>query len=349
MTSKNNELSSNPLVVGLQLPAMEEEITPTENFFVRNHYSQPEIDINSWRLKISIDDKVITSLSYEDITSLNSTKFNSLLECAGNSRASIQPPVEGLLWDNSGVSSANWTGIPVSDILSELNLDEYLEVAFIGADSGINPSTKQNEFFGSSLTVEQAGNPQVILAYEMNEQPLTKDHGFPVRVLIPGWYGMASVKWLTEIKVMSNAYYGFHQSENYVYQHLGDLDSSSPERVTSMQVKSLITFPTRGTTITESSTSISGKAWSGTGEIEKVDVSTDGGQTWKPANLKENSDSRAWTSWEFPWNNPTPGYYVVQSRAQDSNGNFQPTKATWNFRGFGNNSIHSVPVRIKPD
>ena len=281
--------------------------------------------------------------------SLESTEFKNVLECAGNSRAAIQPPVEGLLWDNSGVSAASWTGVTVAQILQEIDTEGFSEIAFIGADTGINPITNSKENFGSSLPVEHALSPEVQIVHSMNGETLPVSHGYPLRVIVPGWYGMASVKWLTEIRLLSKAYYGFHQSEYYVYQKLGDLATEKPQRVTSMQVKSLITSPTRGQSFPACPVTIKGKAWTGAGNVNKVEISLDEGKTWHLSTLSNNDQPRHWTSWEYTIENANSGYYIVQSRASDSEGNTQPVKFDWNFRGFANNGIHGVPFRIKPD
>ena len=346
---KNTELSINPQVIGLQVESMNQDIIPNDNFFVRSHSNQPEIDISTWNLNIFHDDKHIKSLNYDDILSLKSHEFKNVLECAGNSRAAIQPPVEGLLWDNSGVSSAYWTGVSVSQILEGIETAGCVEIAFIGADVAMNPTTNANEQFGASLPIDKALLPEIQIVHSMNGETLPISHGFPLRLIVPGWYGMASVKWLTEIRLLSKAYYGFHQSEYYVYQKLGALESDKPERVTSMQVKSLVTSPNRGQSFTDCPVSIRGKAWTGTGNISKVEISLDEGKSWHSANLEHNNEPRHWTSWEYQFENANPGYYIVQSRASDSEGNIQPMKFDWNFRGFANNGIHGVPFRIKPD
>ena len=345
---KNTQLSTDPSVIGLQVESMNRDIIPNDNFFVRSHSNQPKIDMSTWKLDIYSDDKHIKSFDYDQIMSLDSTEFKNVLECAGNSRAAIQPPVEGLLWDNSGVSSASWEGISVSQILEGIQTKGCTEVAFIGADTGLNPTTNKMENFGASLPIEKALLPEIQIVHTMNGEPLPESHGYPLRLIVPGWYGMASVKWITEIRLLSKAYYGFHQSEYYVYQKLGNLDSENPERVTAMQVKSLITSPNRGQSFPECPVTISGKAWTGTGNISKVEISLDEGDSWNEATLSSNNHPRHWTSWEYILENANPGYYIVQSRASDSEGNIQPEKFEWNFRGFANNGIHGVPFRIKP-
>ncbi|MFL2645289.1 MAG: sulfite oxidase [Dehalococcoidia bacterium] len=345
---KNTQLSTDPSVIGLQVESMNGDTIPNDNFFVRSHSTQPIINMNTWKLDIFCDDTCIKSLNYDQILSMPSTEFKNVLECAGNSRAAIQPPVEGLLWDNSGVSSASWTGVSVSQIIEGLDLDDCVEIAFIGADTNINPSTNSNENFGASLPIEKALLPEIQLVHSMNGEPLPASHGYPLRLIVPGWYGMASVKWVTEIRLLSKAYYGFHQSEYYVYQKLGDLASDKPERVTTMQVKSLITAPNRGQSFADCPVTIKGKAWTGAGSVSSVEITLDEGQTWHAATLQENDQPRHWTSWEYTINDASPGYYIAQSRASDSEGNIQPLKPEWNFRGFANNGIHGVPFRIKP-
>ena len=202
-----------------------------------------------------------------------------------------------------------------------------------------------------SIPLEKALVLDSILAYEMNGQRLLPEHGFPIRAIVPGWYGMTSVKWLMGVSSLTKPHGGFHEADYYVYVPEGSTDGAGngagPKRVTSMAVKSLITWPTRGLTVSAGAHTIRGMAWSGEGPISGVEVSVDNGATWRPARVKKSKSSYAWQKWEFVWEAAQPGHFLVRARATDVNGRIQPDKADWNFRGFANNSIHAVPVTVK--
>jgi DMSO/TMAO reductase YedYZ molybdopterin-dependent catalytic subunit len=190
-------------------------------------------------------------------------------------------------------------------------------------------------------------HPDTLLAYEMNGEPLTPEHGFPLRLVTPGWFGMGSVKWLVNIRVLEQPFQGFHQTGYYVFVREGDDPNTTRERVTAMRVKSLINWPRRGAHLKPSVHLVRGVAWSGEGPVVRVEVSADQGTTWHTAALESSRSPYSWQHWEFEWEAPKPGYFMVRSRATDAKGNVQPERAEWNFRGFGNNSIPAVPVTIR--
>ena len=181
----------------------------------------------------------------------------------------------------------------------------------------------------------------------MSGEALSLEHGYPLRAVVPGWYGMTSVKWLTNMKVLGHAFDGFHQTKYYVYVNEGAEDDSSKERVTALQVKSFITWPGRGQLLLACTHQIKGVAWSGQGPVSQVEVSTDNGQTWQYANLADSTSPYAWQQWEFPWEANQPGYFLLRARATDKEGNVQPANFQWNYCGFTNNSIHAVPVEVR--
>jgi len=189
--------------------------------------------------------------------------------------------------------------------------------------------------------------PTTILAYEMNGNTLPEDHGFPLRLLVPGWYGMVSVKWLTKITVMDHPNRGFHEMDYRIYPATDDQSEAKVARVTSLKVKSLIGTPCRGDIVAPGPHKITGVAWSGDGHIREVDVSTDGNRTWRPATLEEPSGAFSWQRWEIDWEPTYTGHALLGSRATDSRGNVQPVSAEWNFRGYQVNSIHFVPVTVR--
>jgi DMSO/TMAO reductase YedYZ molybdopterin-dependent catalytic subunit len=347
-TGNLNYLSQEPLVGGLPLPAMASGPTPTPQFFVRNHFPIPTIDAAQWHLTVAGEVDRTLSFTYQDLKGLPSRDLGCLLECAGNSRSTVQPPVEGLLWDHGGVSNANWRGVPVADVLKLAGPGAgALEVLFEGADAGQERGADSRAPYAMSLPLDRAMHPDTLLAYEMNGEPLTPEHGFPLRLVTPGWYGMASVKWLSTIRVINYHFKGFHQSEYYVFQEAGPADGAPAQRVSTMRVKSLITAPVRGQALPLGVNFVRGMAWSGTGPVVRVEVSVDNGRSWSDARLEASISPYSWQQWEYRWEVSEPGYYLLRARATDAQSNTQPDQARWNFRGFANNSIAVAPVQVR--
>ena len=343
-------LNEDPLVAGTPLSTMDSEETPARSFFVRNHFPIPSLDISNWGLSVTGEVERPLRLNYDDLKRLPSKEIGALLECAGNSRATVQPPIEGLLWDHGGVGSARWAGVPLRAVLERAGLlTTAKEVLLEGADHGKERGEAGELSFAMSLPMDKALHPDTLLAYEMNGEALSPEHGYPLRVVVPGWYGMTSVKWLANIKVLDHPFDGFHQTRYYVYVEEGAENGSPKERVTSLQVKSFITWPDRGHLLVAGRHQIRGVAWSGLGPVSKVEVSTDDGRTWLDANLEDSKSPYAWQRWGFSWEADRPGYFLLRARATDREGNVQPAKAQWNYRGFANNSIHAVPVEVRSD
>jgi DMSO/TMAO reductase YedYZ molybdopterin-dependent catalytic subunit len=341
-------MSREPLVAGTSMVSMEDLVTPADTFFVRNHFPIPQLGDSNWSLNVGGEVERPCSFDIDSLKQMPRKELLVLMECAGNSRASIQPPIEGLLWDNGGVSTARWAGVTLSSVLDEAGvLGGAVEVLLEGADRGNERGADGEMGYSMSLSMEKALHPDTILAYDMNGERLPQEHGYPLRAVVPGWFGMTAVKWLTGIKVLSQPFRGFHQTEYYVYVSEGQDNGSPKERVTSLQVKSFVTWPGRGQYLPVGRHEIRGTAWSGNGPVAKVEVSTDDGRTWKIASLEESESPYAWRQWTSTWDATKPGFYLVRARATDEMGNIQPVKARWNFRGFANNSIHAVPVQIR--
>lgn len=341
-------LNREPLVAGVPLKSLDGGATPVEQFFVRNHFQMPTMDGAGWNLTVDGEVENALSLSYDDLTQMPSKELLVLLECAGNSRASVQPPIEGLLWDHSGVSSALWKGVTVRELLNRAGVKATgSEVLFEGADQGKEYGTSSETKFAMSLPMEKALDDDTILAYEINGETLTPEHGYPLRLVVPGWFGMASVKWLTRISVLDYPFKGYHQSSYYVFLDEGKDDGVPKERVSSMRVKSLITWPGRGEVVEPGVHQIRGVAWSGHGAVDRLEVTTDGGESWQLAELGKLESPYSWRSWQHQWEALEPGHFLIRARATDTEGNIQPVQAKWNFRGFANNSIHAVPVIVQ--
>ena len=345
-------ISEDPSVKESSITSLDSPITPTERFYVRNHFSVvPKIDATEWRLNVGGLVRQSLELSLEELLSLPSRESIVTLECAGNSRSYLTPAAEGIGFSHGAVSTARWKGVPLALVLERAGADrDALEVVFHGADTGeeeedgVVYSTELP--YARSLPLATAMRPELLLAYEMNGKPLTPDHGFPLRLLVPRWYGMASVKWLTRIDVVDKPFEGFFQKRRYVFIDEGVEDDPARKPVTTLKVKSIITSPRHGEVIQPGGFVIRGFAWSGVGEVTSVEVATDGGRNWSGAKLLGASDHNAWRQWEFQWTAKEQGHFIFMARATDSAGNGQPKSVPWNFRGYANNGIHTLAVEV---
>ena len=343
-------VSEDPVCSESPLTSLDTWITPTERFYIRNHFSDvPNLDPSTWRLAIEGEVRQPLTLSLSDILAMPSKELASTMECAGNSRSYVTPPAEGLAFRHGAVSTARWKGVPLNLLLERAGLkDAAVEVVFEGADYGREEEdgVAFDLAYRRSLLVEKARHPDVLLAYEMNGEALPVHHGFPLRLVVPRWYAMASVKWLTRVNVLDRPFDGFFQQRRYVMINEGREDSLERKPVTTLKVKSLITSPRHGEVVQPGACAIRGFAWSGEGEVDKVEVSTDGGRNWQEAALLGEPDPNTWRQWGFTWQALYPGHYILMARATDSAGNTQPDAIPWNFRGYANNGIHTIAVEV---
>ena len=343
-----NVLSEDPLCAGVFLSNLDVPVSPTEGHFIRSHFPAPQINSADWSLPVTGDVETPLNLRYDDLLKMPSHEVVSLMECAGNSRSTMQPPAEGVQWDNGAVSVSRWKGVSVKTVLEQASLKGVAtDVLFEGVDTGTEPHSGGPLRYAMSIPIEKLLDPDTLLAYEMNGETLPKDHGYPIRLLVPGWYGMASVKWLSNITVMDHPNGGFHEMDYRIYPATDGKADAKVKRVTSLKIKSLISTPNKGSVITPGPHKIKGVAWSGDGHITKVEISTDDDRTWRPAKLEEPSGSYSWQHWEYDWEATNLGHSLLRSRATDSKGNVQPMLAQWNFRGYQVNSIHSVPITVR--
>lgn len=343
-----NVLSEDPLCAAVYLPNLNVPVSPNEGHFIRSHFPAPQINTSDWSLTVEGDVDSPLNLSYDDLLKMPSREVVNLMECAGNSRSTMQPPAEGVQWDNGAVSVSCWKGVSLKTVLEQASLKgSATDVLFIGVDSGNVPAAGTSMAYEMSVPMEKLLDQDTLLAYEMNGEPLPKDHGFPIRLLIPGWYGMASVKWLTKITVMDHPNGGFHELDYRFYPATDGKSDAKIERVSTLKVKSLICTPCKGNVLELGSHTINGVAWSGDGHITKVEVSTDDDRSWREAKLEKPDGNYSWQQWEIDWKANNLGHSLLRCRATDSKGNVQPMLATWNYRGYQVNSIHSVPITVR--
>ncbi len=341
--------SEAPLVVEFPFAELS-AATPNAKFFIRNHFPVPDIDTSTWRLRVEGAVHDSFSISLDELRSMPAATVSAVIECSGNSRAFMQGSPRSIQWELGGVGCATWTGVPLRDVLARAGVDaNAVDVVFEGADHG--PRDKlpgaTEIHFARTVPVAVAAWPNVVLAYEMNGEPLDSAHGAPLRVVVPGWYGVTSVKWLSRVVVMTRPFTGFFQSVEYTYWDV--CGGPSPERVSvaTLQVKSEIARPTVGEEIVAGvEYRVFGAAWTSEASIVSVDVSTDDGRTWTAATLGDTADEHAWQLWELGWTPREPGEHVLMARATDSGGRVQPVAHDLNHENYMVHHVLPIPVVV---
>jgi DMSO/TMAO reductase YedYZ molybdopterin-dependent catalytic subunit len=329
-------------------------LTPVPHFFVRNHMHEPsELDATDpqakeWRLSISGEVEKPMTLSFGELSKIETHSVVNTLECAGNGRSLHRPQVPGIQWGKGAVGTARFSGARLRDVLQRAGVKASgKHVMFRGLDEvpGKVPP------FIRSIPIEKALNADTLVATHMNGSSLTKHHGFPARALVPGWIGAASCKWLTEIKVLDAEFVGNFMSPGYRLpnQPVKPGDAVKPEDthpVTALSVKSVISGPIDGGLVKSGKLAIHGAAWAGEADIAKVEISTDGGETWNLARLGGEQARYAWRLWSFDWKATKPGDYEIMSRATDTLGRTQPATAAWNPSGYLYNAVDQVRIHV---
>jgi DMSO/TMAO reductase YedYZ molybdopterin-dependent catalytic subunit len=316
-------------------------VTPTPLHYVRSNFSLPAHD---GALTIGGAVGNAMTLRLDDLRALPAIDQTVTLECAGNGRLGQTPLPVGEPWGRYAVSTARWRGVPLHQVLRQAKpAPDGVDVTFEGADHGAYDQYEDIAFV-RSLALAHATDPAagILIAYEMNGEPLSPDHGAPFRLVVPGWYGMASVKWLTRIDVLAGHYAGEFQTHHYMYEHA---DQSS-EPVTLMRVRARITEPAPRSGIRAGTCAVRGKAWSGAGPVTSVEVSLTGEGEWHAAELEPPRSPHQWQDWSFDWQTATAGRHTLRARATDAAGNTQPEIAPWNRLGYGNNAIEVQYVDV---
>ncbi len=320
-------------------------VMPTARFYVRNNFPIPSLDADTFRLKVGGLVERPLGLSLRELQNMPSQTEVVTLECAGNGRTMFDPPVPGERWQHGAVSTAEWSGVPLAEILDRAGVRSGAsEILFRGADGGEVDPKRGKIHFERSLTVDEARDAGAILAYAMNGEPLPLQHGFPLRLVVPGWYGVASVKWLTEIVLRDRPFEGHYQTEKYVY-YWNREGKESREPVTLQRVRALITEPAPDQEAEAGDLVVRGVAWSGAAPIARVEVSVNGGE-WREARLVGERKRHSWQWWELIARFDKKGDVSLRARATDLAGRGQPDRAEWNKLGYGNNSVHEVTARI---
>jgi DMSO/TMAO reductase YedYZ molybdopterin-dependent catalytic subunit len=343
--------SENPLNLEMPFETLEGFLTPTELFYVRTHFAIPSIDRDAWWLRIEGEVENSFAINYQELLELESVTIPATLECAGNNRRFLDPKVKGVQWGLGAVGTAEWTGVPLSILLDGAHAKTNgRQVVLEGADGGMLEDSKSppGELkFARSIPVEKA-RADVLLAYKMNGRELPPQHGFPVRAIVPGWYAMASIKWLQRIIVTEQPFTGYYQTIDYAYwERQKAIAELTP--LTEMQVKAQIADPAEGGVVPANSrVRVHGTAWTSNGEIMKVELTTDGGATWTEAKLLGESKPNAWRLWEFNWQTPTtPGTQTLIARATDSLGRTQPVHRDADRGTYMINHLLPIEVEVR--
>jgi DMSO/TMAO reductase YedYZ molybdopterin-dependent catalytic subunit len=331
----------------MPLEALRYDLTPVGLHYLLTHFDIPEVDPRAWRLDIGGKVRKPIKFSLDDLKTMPKVSAQVLLECAGNGRALHSPRPISQPWLYEAVGNAEWTGVPLRTLVEAASpLASAVEVVFAGIDRGVQGGIEQD--YERSLPVAEARRADAILAYEMNGQPLSPQHGYPLRLVIPGWYGMAHVKWLRSITFVDEPFRGYQHEGSY---RVASSDEDPGVPVTRMLPRSLMIppgipdFMSRQRFVSPGPCALEGRAWSGHGQIKRVQVSTDAGSGWIDATLGAPVSEFAWRSWRYVWQAQT-GEHELCCRAEDAAGNVQPLRATWNTGGYCNNEVQRIKVVV---
>lgn len=334
---------------GMPLEALRYDVTPVGLHYLLVHYDIPALDPAAWRLRIGGDVARPLELDLAALQARPAVTRRVTLECAGNGRARLTPRALSQPWLHEAIGTGDWTGTPVADLLDEAGVGAgAVEAVFTGADRGVEGGVEQS--YARSLDLAELADTGALLAWTLNGAPLPPQHGAPVRLVVPGWYGMTSVKWLTDIDVVDTPFDGFQQARAYVYRQAPD-DAGEP--VSRMAVRSLMVPPgipdffTRRRFVEAGTHRLGGRAWSGHGGIAAVEVSTDGGERWQRADVVAPTDPAAWAGWHTTWEATRPGPVELCCRATDTAGHTQPLTTAWNLGGYAVNAVQRIPVTVR--
>lgn len=317
-------------------------------FYRRNHFSYPLLTSSNYWLPINGSVEIPRLFSMQEILNIPSKMIKLVLECSGDKRGLFEPKVFGEQWQKGAISQGYWKGVPLRALLELTGIKKGAkEVVVEGFDYGKRTDSDQVYSFSRSLPLDKALHPDTIIAYEYNNQPIPLKHGFPLRLIVPQWYAMASVKWIKQIRVIESEFQGPFQVIDYVYYpHRKNNIDTLP--VTTINVNSTIQKPLDREVLTTGFHFINGIAWTGKGVIIKVEVSTDGGKSWSDAKItNQKKGNYEWISWTFEWPALEKGEYTIMTKATDSFNRTQPASPFWNRKGYGYNSVDKIKIKIE--
>ncbi|HVL97789.1 MAG TPA: sulfite oxidase [Egibacteraceae bacterium] len=334
---------------GMPLEALRYDVTPLGLHYLLTHFDIPALDPATWRLRIGGWVARPLTLTLDELRARPTVTRRVTMECAGNGRARLSPRPVSQPWLLEAVGTGEWTGTPAADVIDEAGVTpDAIEVVFTGADRGVQGGVEHA--YARSITLDELRATGALLAWGLNGVALPPQHGAPVRLVVPGWYGMTSVKWLTSIDLTTTPFDGYQQAGSYRFRQTPD-EVGDP--VTRLAVRSLMIPPgipdflTRRRIVDRGTHELRGRAWAGRAPIAAVEVSTDGGRTWQGADLHTPSDPAAWTAWRAVWHADAPGETEVCCRARDTSGNAQPDTPSWNLGGYAVNAVQRVAVTVR--
>ena len=339
--------------------SLQSRIVPNDVFYVRNHWKEvPKIDVATYRLTVDGAVERPVTLTLNELRRMPQKRFEVTFECCGNSpvpeywakstrTSSVMEQTKG----HGIMGNAEWAGVSLADVLAQVGIKpSAVEVMFEGADRGPDEvvDDPSDVTYERSLPIAKATHVDTLLAYEMNGEPLPPPHGYPLRLLVPGWYGMTSIKWLVGIHVLDHEFKGFYQTERYMTMNEPGSDPVYTYH-TAMNIKSIVTNPAPGEIVPTGHYVVAGAAWSGEDDVVRVEISSDGGKTWDDARITEEKSGYSWYRWEYEWHAPDPGSYVLMSRATNNRGKTQPMEFPnkWDGCGYANNMVFPHPVEVR--
>jgi DMSO/TMAO reductase YedYZ molybdopterin-dependent catalytic subunit len=335
---------------GMPLEAMRWDVTPVGLHYLLTHYDVPAVDPATWRLRIAGAVERPLELTLDDLRARPTVTRRVTMECAGNGRARLSPRAFSQPWVHEAIGTGEWTGTPLRGLLDEAGLTpDVADVVFTGLDRGVEGGVEQS--YQRALTPAQIDREDALLVHVLNGAPLPPQHGFPLRLVVPGWYGMTNVKWLHHIAASTEPFTGYQQAQAY---RLRSQPGEPGTEVRHMRVRSLMIppgtpgFPVRQRFVRPGTVTLTGRAWSGAGAVTRVEVSTDGGGTWADAELEPARSPAAWQGWRTTWD-AVDGRHELVCRATDESGDTQPLDHRWNLGGYAVNTVHRVPVVVTSD
>lgn len=352
-------LGDKPLVAETPEHMLDDAVTPLDRFFIRNNGNLPTVPLDAKAWKITVDGEVNAPLSLtaaELESRFKTVTYRMMLECGGNGRSGFSPQARGNQWTNGGAGCADWTGVPLMEVLKAAGLKPSAKyTAHYGADVHLSGDARPT--LSRGVRIEKAMDPHTLIATRMNGKPLTPIHGGPVRLIVPGWAGSASHKWLTRLWIRDKEHDGpgmtgwsYRTARTPIVPGNEKADPKNSAIMEAMPVRSLITNVAHGTTLAPGTRKLPlrGHAWAGERSIKAVHVSIDYGATWRPAKVNAPKNKYAWQRWNAEVTLPSVGYYELWVRATDSAGTMQPhVVGNWNPQGYGGNALHRVAVLVE--
>jgi DMSO/TMAO reductase YedYZ molybdopterin-dependent catalytic subunit len=343
---------SEPQNLEMPFAALSKWTVPTEQFYIRSHFPVPKLDPKDFKLVVEGHVVNRLELTLDEVRKLGEQTRPLTMECAGNGRVFLTPAVRGLQWAHGAVGNADWTGIPLGALLERAKLKPGAsEVVLTGADRGAiaaDPATPGPIHYSRSLPLAKAKQDETVITWGMNGEPLTAAHGAPLRAIIGGWFGMASVKWLNRIVVTDRPYQGYFQTMDYSYYVRPNGTDPETSPVTVMQPKAAIARPGPGEVLPLGKpVSVFGAAWAGESKVKRVELSTDGGTTWTVVTFDGPAKPFCWVLWKHEWTPQAAGPAKLLARCTDERGETQPDKRDPDRRSYAINHLIPVEVTVK--